>query len=180
MSRSSSTNNGRNRAVASRGAAMVEMAILIALLVVLFIGITEIGRALFFQHKLTKSAESGVRYLARAWDAVDTSNCSASGGWAAGSAGAANLAATGTASGGGDPIIPGFAPGNVSASVISREVDEVGTVCVVRVDIAVPYDAMFLGFGSGGGGGFLPPIVLGGDGAGWTLTAASEERYVGD
>lgn len=159
---------------------MVEMAILIALLVVLFIGITEIGRALFFQHKLTKSAESGVRYLARAWDAVDTNDCTQSGGWAAGAAGAANLAATGTADGSGEPIIPGFVAGNVAASALSRDVVDVGTVCVVRVDIAVPYDAMFFGFGSGGGGGFLPPIVLGGDGAGWTLTAASEERYVGD
>lgn len=180
MSRSSSTSNGRSCGTANRGAAMVEMAILIALLVVLFIGITEIGRALFFQHKLTKSAESGVRYLARAWDAVDANDCAQSAGWAAGSAGAANLAATGTANGGGEPIIPGFAAGNVATSVLSRDVADVGMVCVVRVDIAVPYDAMFFGFGSGGGDGFLPPIILGGDGAGWTLTAASEERYVGD
>lgn len=175
MSRSSCTSNRL-----ARGAAMVEMAILISLLVVLFVGITEIGRALFFQHKLTKSAESGVRYLARAWDAVDINDCTPSSGWAAGSAGAANLAATGTADGSGEPIIPGFVAGNVTASVLSRDVADVGVVCVVRVDIAVSYDAMFFGFGSGGGDGFLPPVVLGGDGAGWTLTAASEERYVGD
>lgn len=165
---------------AVRGAVMVEMAILVSLLVLLFVGITELGRALYFQHKLTKSAEAGARYLARAYEAVDPATCAGAAGWTAGADGAANIAATGRADGSGTPIIPELDAADVTSSVVSRTVTADGVpevMCVVQLAIAVPYRGIFFG----GGDGFLPPVILGGDGAtGWTLTAASEERYVGD
>lgn len=171
MSISSSTSKRRQR-----GAAMVEMAILFTLLVILFLGITELGRALFFQQKLTKAAESAARYMGRAWEAVDPATCAEGAGWGDGLAAAANLAVYGTTAGGGTPAIPDFEPADVTATVETRDVTNVGDVCVVRVDVSVQYAGLFFG-----GGGFLPPIILGGAGnGGWTLTASSEERYVGD
>lgn len=161
----------------ARGAAMVELAIILMLLVMLFMGITELGRALFFQHKLTKAAESGARYLGRSWQAVDLATCTEATGWNAGVASAGNMAAFGNVTGTGEPMIPGFAAADVTATVVGRSVTGVGTVCVVRVELAVPYRGIFFG----GSDGFLPPVILGGDGVtGWTLTADSEERYVGD
>lgn len=172
MSTSSSMNK-RNE----RGSAMVEMAILSSLLVLLFVGITEVGRALYFQHKLTKAVESGARYLGRSWEAVDTADCTEGASWAPAVVSTANLAVYGSAGGGTVPAISGFLPAHVSASVSAVTVDGItDPVCVVRVSAAVPYIGIFFFHGDDG---FLPPIILGG-GGGWTLTAASEERYVGD
>jgi hypothetical protein len=174
MSISSSTNKRQ------RGVAMVELAILILLLFILVLGVTEVGRAVFFQHKLTKATEAGARYLGRAWDAVDQENCSTATGWAAAETAAANLAVFGSVAGGSDPAIPGFEVAQVTSSAAAVDVPDVGMVCVVRMEVAVPYQGMFII--RDGGGGFLPPIILGGGGGGrtWLLTAASEERYVGE
>lgn len=160
-----------------RGAAMVELAIILMLLVTLFIGISELGRALFFQHKLTKAVEAGARYLGRSWDAVDASGCLEGTGWAAAETSAANMTVFGNAAGTGEAVVPGLVVGDVSASVAARPVTGVGDVCVVRITAAMAYRGIFFG----GTDGFLPPVILGGDGVtGWTLTADSEERYVGD
>ncbi len=155
---------------------MVEFAILFTLLIILFVGITELGRALFFQHKLLKAVESGARFMGRGWEAVDPETCAEDPGWAAAATAAANLAVYGSTTGTGTAAITNFDPTDVTASVEARDVTGVGTVCVVRVDASVLYDGMFFG-----GGGFLPPIIMGGDpGGSWTLTASSEERYVGE
>lgn len=160
----------------ARGAAMVEMVIIMILLIIIVVGIIDLGRALFFQHKLTKAAESSARYLGRSWDAVDTSACVEGAEWDLAVVRAANLAVFGNVQGEGAPAVINFDVNDVEASVEPREVDTVGTVCVVRIDIAVEYTGFFWGRG-----GFLPPIILGGDpGGNWTLRAASEERYVGD
>ena len=171
MSTSSSTSKRRQG-----GAAMVEMAILFTLLSILFLGITELGRALYFQHKLLKAVESGARYMGRGWQAVDPLTCAEGAGWDAAVTAAANLAVFGTVAGTGTPAITNFDPSDIAVSVEARSVTGVGTVCAVRVDASVLYAGLFFG-----GGGFLPPIILGGDGGGgWTLTASSEERYVGE
>lgn len=160
------------------GAVMVEFAILFTVLVILFVGITELGRALFFQHKLLKAVESGARFMGRGWEAVDPETCAEDSGWDAAVTAATNLAVYGrtTDTDSVAPAITNFDPTDVTVSVEARDVTDVGTVCVVRVDASVLYAGLFFG-----GGGFLPPIIMGGDpGGSWTLTASSEERYVGD
>lgn len=54
----------------SRGVAIVEFAIVLPLLVVLLFGFTEFGRMLYQQNQLTKQMALGLRYMARAPDAV--------------------------------------------------------------------------------------------------------------
>lgn len=153
----------------NRGAAMVEMAIILSLLVVLFLGITELGRAVFFQQKMTKAVEASARFLGRAWDAVDRDTCATRTAWTTATLAAGNLAVYGNAAGSGSPVVPGLAPGNLSYAVIARDVVGVGTVCVVQVRAQMQYEGIF-------GGQFIPLLGI----AQPELTAASEERYVGE
>lgn len=164
MSTSSFTSERR-----ARGVAMVEMAILLSLLVVLFLGITELGRAVFFQQKLGKAVEVAARYLGRSWEAVDTTACAAGPQWDAATAFAANLAVNGDSAGAGTVTIPGFDPTDLAFAVEARDVDDVGTVCVVRVTATVPYLGIY-------GNDLIPLLGI----AQPTLIASSEERYVGD
>lgn len=146
---------------------MVEMAILLLLLLILFLGITELGRALYFQHKLLKSAESAARFVGRGTGAVND-DCSTGPDWDTVTAAAAELAVHGSSAGGTTVLVPGFATSHVSFAAEARDAGVAGTVCVVRVDIDMPYGGMF---------GDVSPII---DLTGISLTAASEERHVGE
>lgn len=170
MSISSSMNKRRQS-----GAAMVELAILVFLMVLLFIGMAELGRALYFQQKLTKSVEGAARYLGRSWDAV-TADCAQGTNWGDATFKAANIAVYGNEAGSGEPIIPLLETDEYSFSTIVRAVPDVGNVCVVRAEVTTNYHGIFFV-----GGGILPPPILGNGGGGaWEMHAVSEERYVGD
>lgn len=164
MSTSSSTSNRRQH-----GAAMVEMAILISLLVMLFLGITELGRAVYFQQKLSKATEAATRHMGRSWEAVNPADCTEGAQWGAATVLAANLAVFGSSDGVGTAAVPGFDAGDLTFEVLSRDVTGVGTVCVVRVTASVAYEGIF-------GNDLIPVLGI----AQPTLNAGSEERYVGD
>lgn len=54
-----------NRAKAYRGAVLIEFTIIFPILLLLVLGITELGRALYQKNTLTKAVEVGARYMAR-------------------------------------------------------------------------------------------------------------------
>lgn len=166
MSRSSSTNE--------RGVSMVEFAIILPLLLMIFLGIAELGRALLFYQRLTQAAETGARYAARAYGAVEPSDCTALAGWTNVLADTENVVIYGRVAGGGEPVVPGLdsadtTVADVEINLVSRAVSGVGDVCVVQVVARVKYAGIF--------GTQLIPLL---DIEQPTLTAPSEERYVGE
>lgn len=155
----------------SRGATLVEFAILLPLMLILLLGITELGRALHFQHRLTRAVEAGARYMARSYRTVDKADpaCDNTGGdWAGSAANAQNLVVYGTIAGTGSPIISGLSTGDVDVTVDPRIVTGVGTTCVITVSVTVQYPGLF-------GAAIIPLLDIPQP----TLGARSEERYVG-
>lgn len=188
---SSLNRHGRER---SRGAVMVEFAILTPILVLLAIGIAELGRVLYQQNSLTKSVTSGARYLARSYDILDQETCSAKALWPAFETRAKNLVVYGNFAAGGDPLVPNLETDNVVISYRSETISVGGggkdededddniTACVIRVSAT----ALFAGIFGDGKTVPLLPFFGQGEGAGWggfsdvTLNAATEERYIGE
>lgn len=164
MSRFSSTNNPSNLS----GAAMVEFALLLPLMVVIVFGITELGRAIYQQNTLSKAVASGARYMSRATQTVNA-DCSQGTGWGASTANAANLVAYGRQSGTGDSLLPELDAGDVSFSLEQRSVTGGGHACVILVSASVPFQAIF--------GDTLVPFL---DLDPLTLNATVEERYHGE
>ncbi|MCM0612005.1 pilus assembly protein [Marinobacter sediminum] len=152
----------------TRGSALVEFAILLPILLILAFGITELGRALYQKNILGKSVESGVRYLARGYDAIDD-DCSTGSTWAGAQASATNLVVYGNEAGTGNALLPGLDAGGVSFSVESRPIAGASDACVVMGSAAAEFDAIF-------GKSVIPFMeenLI-------NLHAESEERYIGD
>ncbi|MDX1823118.1 MAG: TadE family protein [Thiohalomonadales bacterium] len=157
-----------NRQIRQSGAAMVEFAIILPVMLILAFGITELGRAIYQQNTLDKAMASGVRYMTRAWQAV-ASDCSQGTGWSAATANAAKLVAYGSQNGG-DPLLPDLDPTDVTFTVAGKVVPESGdTACVVTGIAKVPFDSVF-------GSTIIPFLDIGPI----TLNAKSEERYHGE
>lgn len=157
-----------------RGVAMVEFAIILPLLLMIFLGIAELGRALLFYQRLTQAVETGARYAARAYGAVESSDCTALEGWTAALADTENVVIFGQVAGGSQAVIPGLdsadtAVADVEVNLVSRAVTGVGDVCVVQVFARVKYTGIF-------GTQFIPLLGIEQP----TLRATSEERYVGE
>jgi Flp pilus assembly protein TadG len=62
--------------VRQRGAALVELGILLIPMFILLMGLLESGRAFYQKGQLTKLTEASARYLSRGVDIVDESTCS--------------------------------------------------------------------------------------------------------
>lgn len=157
-----------------RGVAMVEFSVILPLLLMIFLGIAELGRALLFYQRLTEVVETGARYAARANGAVDDTDCSALTSWPSVIADTENVVIFGRVAGGSPPVVPGLdsadpAVADVEVNLVSRAVTGVGDVCVVQVVARVKYTGIF-------GTQLIPLLGI----AQPTLTAQSEERYVGE
>lgn len=127
----------------SRGAALVELAIVLPVLLMMVFGITELGRALYQLNTLAKSADAGVRYLSRAWDVLDE-NCQPTAGWATAISATANYVVFGNAAGQGDPLIPGLSTAGVSVAAAYGEVaGSEESACIVRVTASAPFNGVF-------------------------------------
>lgn len=161
------------------GAVLVEFAIVLPLLVMLLLGITELGRALYQLNGLTKAAVSGARYLAREYGAVEfdevSGNCSQGTEWD--SVAASNVVIYGkeapTASD--EALYPGI---NVSFGLKSSEaeVDGVGTKgCVITASVSMDFISVM-----GDEGVLIPFSSIDADLLPLTLTANVEERYIGE
>ena len=165
MYRSNFTNSG---SVRQRGAAMVEFALILPVLIVLVFGITELGRAIYQQNSLSKSVASGVRFLARYNGLLDLDDCSQTAAWGTATGYAANLVATGKESGAADALLPGLVAADVTFSLDpANSNDDIG--CVIQGQATVAFVSIF-------GDSVVPLLNLGP----LNLTATSEERYHGE
>jgi len=155
-----------------QGVAMVEFAIVAPLLIILFLGITEFGHALYQHNTINKAVAVGARYLARTYEGLDVSCNPVAGVWATAKIEAENLVVFGNINGTGVSKVPGLTPGDVTiyppASVGSGSV----TGCVVTVVVNAAYDPIFSALFHGASSLLSLP--------GFRLYAASQERYIGE
>jgi hypothetical protein len=152
-----------------RGAALVELAIVLPVLLMMIFGITELGRALYQLNTLSKSTDAGVRYLSRVWGALND-DCQPTGLWAGGVAGASNYVVFGNAAGQGRPLLPGLGTDGIT---ITAEYGEVpgseGPACIVRIQASTPFQGVF-------GENVIPFTRVGTI----DLTTQREARYIGE
>ena len=152
-----------------RGAAMVELAILVPVLLMLAFGITELGRALYQYSSLGKSVDGAARYMSRAWGAV-TTDCVTDTGWGAAVIAATNVAVSGDESGAGEALLPALDAADISIDVAPVTVSGLAEpACVIRVTAAVPFQGVF-------GDDIVPFTQLGPI----TLSTAREVRFIGE
>jgi Flp pilus assembly protein TadG len=132
------------RAVSSseRGAAAVEMALVLPLLVVLGLGAVELARTIWQYQVVTKGVRDGVRYLTRV-----PVTC-------AGGVGTFNdgndvtvaenlvMSGTGTVS---TPILPTYADADFNIDVTCTDDDDLGEVRLIRMTVEFPFDEWFAG-----------------------------------
>jgi hypothetical protein len=144
------------------GAAMVEFAILLPLMIVLVFGITEMGRAIYQQNTLSKAVASGARYMSRSAQSVNA-DCTQAGQWGPSINNAANLVAFGNA------LLPDLNAGDVSFTLEQRMVTGGDNACVIIATASVEFSAIF-------GDTIVPFLDLGPI----TLSATVEERYHGE
>lgn len=154
----------------------MEFAIILPILLIMILGITELGRALYQQNMLTKAVTSGARYMARAYGALD-GNCAPTPTWTSFEGEARNIVVfdspnpgSGTA-----PILPGLDSTSAVTVGFDGPISEaVGgsptniRACIVTVSAHVPFHSAF--------GRVVPLIGLGE----MELNARSEERFIGD
>jgi hypothetical protein len=107
----------------ARGAAAIELALLLVPLVVLTFGMTEIGRALYTYNTLLKSTRDGARYLSMQSRG-------------SGQAVAKCLAVHGNTACSGDPLAPGLTVAMVEVEEEAAVPTGFGSIDLVRVRIA--------------------------------------------
>ncbi|MFH7325986.1 TadE/TadG family type IV pilus assembly protein [Desulfurivibrio sp. C05AmB] len=165
-----------------RGAAMVEFAIVLVLLVLIVFGITELGRALYQQNSLTKAVNAGSRYIARQYDLLypaDAANDQCfpkdSVRWNQVKIDARNLIICGQLEcDGADPVVPGLdldPEDKITISDPPRMFDDYSgsPACVIEISVRTPFVPVF--------GDVVVPLTRI---AGFELNARTEERYIGE
>jgi Flp pilus assembly protein TadG len=134
-----------------RGVAAIEFAITVPLLLLLVLGVFEFGRIFFQYNTLTKATRDAARYLAATATLGSTDTIVID---ATDLAETQNLVVYGNPAGTGPTLLPGLAPGDVSASCFGG-----GTTCpgVQHVLVTAQYSyqpvigAVLPTFGLGGG-----------------------------
>lgn len=118
-----------------RGAMLVEFAFLLPVLVLLFGGIVEMGRAYYFANNIERGLRAGALYAARAPFPLSASD----------EAVAENLVKTGTMDGSGAPLVSGWSDAGASLQFDTSKTFTAGdeTVPVISVTATVPFDPIF-------------------------------------
>ena len=130
-----------------QGAAAVEMALVLPLLVILGLGVVELGRTIWQYQVVTKGVRDGVRYLTRVpitcAGGVGTFNNSND------PIVAENLVKSGTRTPS-TPILPQYADADFNIGVTCADLPaddpDLGEVRLVRMTIVFPFDEWFAGF----------------------------------
>ena len=115
------------------GNAVVEFALILPFMLLLFSGLTEIGRAYFQANAVEKGLRAAALYASRAPTPLS----------AADQVIAENILRTGTSDGAGPVLVSGWAKPGASVTITSTNYDLSGVnVPVVRVDASVPLDPL--------------------------------------
>ena len=144
-----------------RGNAVVEFALVLPLLLLLFTGITEIGRAYYQANAVEKGLRAGALFAGRN-DFPLTAQVRTM---------VANLVKTGTLDGSGPYLVSGWADVNADLNIddtLTFPVDATTTIPVVRVTATVPFDPLIPGM--------LTLVGLGDV----TIQLSHEQAYVGN
>ncbi|PIW27879.1 MAG: hypothetical protein COW30_09295 [Rhodospirillales bacterium CG15_BIG_FIL_POST_REV_8_21_14_020_66_15] len=117
-----------------RGNALIEFALLLPVMLAVFGGLTEFGRAFFQSHAVSKSLRAAALMAATSGLPLGADAIAA----------ATNLAKTGTLDGSGDPIVPGWTKPSADLK-FTPLIYKVGgrDVPVIRLTAAVPYVPIF-------------------------------------
>lgn len=170
----------RNRKTV-RGSAMVEFAIVAPLMVMLVFGITELGRALYQLNMITKSANTGARYLARVNKVVDLvysegsdllESCTTGSKWDTATDIVRNLVLYGNETGTGKILLPGLTVEFDPMPHVTSPIDDGVTTsgCVISVKVATEFVSVF-------GDETLIPFT---DIQPITFAEVAQERYIGE
>jgi hypothetical protein len=163
------------------GAAMVEFAIVLVLLVLIVFGITELGRALYQQNSLTKAVNIGSRFIARQYDLLHpAADCTFKDSVRRTQVEqqARNLIICGRLDCSGfDPVVPGLTSAGITIATMSKKIkaeDEDENeieweACVIEVTAVAPFIPIF--------GDVVVPLT---NLAGFNLNARTEDRYIGE
>ena len=144
-----------------RGNAVVEFALVLPLLLLLFAGISEIGRAYYQANAVEKGLRAGALFAGRN-DFPLTAQVRTM---------VANLVKTGTLDGSGPYLVSGWADVNADLNIddtLTFPVDATTTIPVVRVTATVPFDPLLPG---------MMALVGLGD---VNIQLSHEQAYVGD
>jgi TadE-like protein len=114
-----------------QGVQLVELAIVIPIMLLLFAGIAEFGRYFYEYSTLAKSARLGARYLASKSVTSGTD-------W---EGPAKNLIVYGNVGGTGNPILPGFSPANIDIQYAGGPAGLPDTVTVSIINY--PHESLF-------------------------------------
>lgn len=155
-----------NKLACAKGAAMVELAILLPLLLILVFGIAEMGRAVYQQSILTRAADSAVRMLSRSHLTIDKETCAPLDTWDAAQADATNLLVYGDVDGGENALLEGLAMTSINIETRSLEGFE-KDICIIVINAEAPFEPIF---SSGVVFGFPA----------FNLTVTAEQRYIGE
>jgi len=141
-----------------RGNAVVEFALMMPFLLLLFSGLTEYGRAYFQANAIEKGLRAATLYAAR----VDTPLS------AADTIIAENILKTGTADGSGEFLVSGWGQAGAGYTITTSSYDMDGVaVPVIRMEANVPFDPL------------VPEMVAFVGLDDFTITLAHEQAYVG-
>lgn len=144
-----------------RGNAVVEFALVLPLLLLLFAGISEIGRAYYQANAVEKGLRAGALFAGRNGFPLTAQVRTM----------VANLVKTGTLDGSGPYLVSGWADVNADLNIddtLTFPVDATTTIPVVRVTATVPFDPLIPGM--------LALVGLGDV----TIQLSHEQAYVGN
>lgn len=124
-----------------RGVTAVEFAFLLPVMLLMIVGITEVGRALYQANSVEKSLRMGAVFAARSTIPLTAADKTT----------VENLVKTGTADGSGDVLVDGWGKAGASLNIDDSLTYNVGPgvdIPVVRLTATVPFSTMLPGIDS--------------------------------
>lgn len=118
-----------------RGAVLVELAFALPVLVLLFGGVVEMGRAYYCANAIERGLRAGALYAARAPFPLSASDQAIT----------QNLVETGTMDGSGSPLVAGWSDTGASLKIDTSQVFTAGDeqIPVIKLTATVPFDPIF-------------------------------------